>query len=208
MHYISGFTLTMEDLVAVWFAKLFDKDKPHMSEEELIMLCIKNPKHFSKIYDLYHHRVFSYVYRRVGDMDVSADICSETFVKVFTHLHKYQFRGFSFSSWIYKIATNELNSYFRQDQTRTRHVAVYSKTIALISEMDEDCPVEEKLRKLQSVLSLLESAEIQLLEWRFYEELSFKEIGYLMDISEDNAKVRTYRLIDKIKKYWFNPQRQ
>lgn len=208
MNYTVGLSLRVEDRVLSWFAKLFDKGKPQISEEELIVLCIKNPKHFSKIYDLYHHKVFSYVYRRVGDMDVSADICSETFVKVFTNLHKYQFRGFSFSSWLYKIATNELNGYFRQDQTRTRHIAIYSKTIDLISEMEEGCPVEEKLHRLQTALAQLESSEIQLLEWRFYEELSFKEIGYLMDISEDNAKVKTYRLIEKIKKYLFNTQKQ
>ncbi|MEO1099557.1 MAG: sigma factor-like helix-turn-helix DNA-binding protein [Bacteroidota bacterium] len=41
---------------------------------------------------------------------------------------------------------------------------------------------------------------MQLIELRFFEELSFKEIGYLLGLTEVNAKVKTYRVIDKLKK--------
>ncbi|HTF82473.1 MAG TPA: sigma factor-like helix-turn-helix DNA-binding protein, partial [Cytophagales bacterium] len=83
----------------------------------------------------------------------------------------------------------------------TRHVSFYSKTIDLLTEMEEGCPLEEKINRLYAILAQLESEEVQLLEWRFYEELSFKEIGYLLDIKEDNAKVRTYRVLDKVRKH-------
>lgn len=208
MYYTQQLDLIFEQTVYIWFSKFFRQDKTPITEEELIFLAIKNPKHFSKIYDLYHHKIFTYIFRRVGDLDLAADICSETFVKAFSNLHKYQFKGFSFSSWLYKITTNEINMYFRKNQTETRHVAIYSKTIDLLTEIDEETSMEEKLVQLQNALTFLEQVEVQLLEWRFYEELSFKEIGYLLDISEDNAKIRTYRVIEKIKKSLFKPKRK
>ncbi len=185
----------------IWaFAKFFKKPEIQHTEDKIVLIAQKNPKHFSKLYDIYHHKIFSYIYRRTKDFDIAADLTSETFVKAFSNIHKYQFQGFGFSSWLYKIATNELNLFFRTHETHTRHVAVYSKTIDQFTEIDESFDADIKSVLLQKALVQLNQEEIQLLEWRFYETLSFKEIGYLLDISEDNAKVRTYRLIDKIKK--------
>jgi RNA polymerase sigma-70 factor, ECF subfamily len=186
---------------SLWFAALFrKKERVKLNEDELVALAMKNPRHFSKLYDLYHHKIYCYVYRRVGDYDTAADVTSETFIKAFANINKYQFQGFGFSSWLYKIATNELNLFFRKHETETRHISIYSKTIELLTEIDLDTTLEEKLAYLQQILSELELQEVQLLEWRFYEELSFKEIGFLMEITEDNAKVRTYRVIDKVRK--------
>lgn len=199
--------LSFEDKAIIWLAKLFKRQEP-ITEIELIQRALKNPKYFAKIYDLYHHKIFSYIYRRVGCMDTSADLTSDTFVKAFCNLHKYKPMGFGFSSWLYKIATNELNQHFRRNQTETRHISMYVKTLDVLTEMEEQCTLDEKLQVLQKALSSIEHIELQMLEWRFYEDLSFKEIGYLLDITEDNAKVRTYRVIEKIRKKLFKPRKR
>ena len=43
-------------------------------------------------------------------------------------------------------------------------------------------------------------SDIEVLELRFFEEKSFAEIAFILDITEANAKMRTYRAIDKLKK--------
>jgi RNA polymerase sigma-70 factor (ECF subfamily) len=47
--------------------------------------------------------------------------------------------------------------------------------------------------------SLLPSEDLMLIEMRFFEKRSFKEIGDILSITENNAKVRLYRCLDKVK---------
>ena len=42
----------------------------------------------------------------------------------------------------------------------------------------------------------------QLLELRFYQNESFKNIGFILGITENNAKVKTYRILDKVRAMW------
>jgi RNA polymerase sigma-70 factor (ECF subfamily) len=46
----------------------------------------------------------------------------------------------------------------------------------------------------------LNQDELQFIEMRFFEDRSFKEIGMILNITENNAKVKTYRILDKIRK--------
>nr|MDQ3072000.1 sigma-70 family RNA polymerase sigma factor [Bacteroidota bacterium] len=54
-------------------------------------------------------------------------------------------------------------------------------------------------RLLQS-LQQLEENELQLVEMRYFEKRPFREIGEILDITENNAKVKLYRVLDKLKK--------
>jgi len=68
-----------------------------------------------------------------------------------------------------------------------------------LTEKESDLEPDEKRWYLSEALKQLETMEIQLIELRFFEEKSFKEIGYILNITENNAKVKTYRILDKIK---------
>ncbi|MBL7885021.1 MAG: sigma-70 family RNA polymerase sigma factor, partial [Bacteroidia bacterium] len=54
--------------------------------------------------------------------------------------------------------------------------------------------------KIVSIISELPEDELQLIEMRFFEKRAFKEIGEILNITENNAKVKTYRIIEKLKK--------
>ena len=74
-----------------------------------------------------------------------------------------------------------------------------------VEEEKLDCLVEESERLEDHLPSLircldeLEEQELRLLELKFFEELSFKEISRLMNIGESAAKMRLYRLLSKLK---------
>jgi RNA polymerase sigma-70 factor (ECF subfamily) len=53
---------------------------------------------------------------------------------------------------------------------------------------------------LPELLSNLSEAELQMIELRFFEKKSFKEVGFVMGLSEINAKVKTYRILKKLRK--------
>jgi RNA polymerase sigma-70 factor (ECF subfamily) len=59
---------------------------------------------------------------------------------------------------------------------------------------------EEYIPAIKKLLLELDSDDLQMVELRFFEKRPFKEIADILDITEVNAKVRMYRIIEKLKK--------
>jgi RNA polymerase sigma-70 factor (ECF subfamily) len=75
----------------------------------------------------------------------------------------------------------------------------------------EDETSQQQQRLLLHALSALKKHELNLIELRFFEKRSFKEIGELQNITENNAKVKTFRALEKLRtlfKNKFNTQLQ
>ena len=115
------------------------------------------------------------------------------------NIHKYEYRGVPFASWLYRIAKSELYQSFR-DQKAQRTVNIDTTNLVLmIDEMEEDT-TEETRKILIKAIGELNEDEVQMVELRFFERRSFKEIGEILDITENNAKVKSHRVINKMKK--------
>ncbi len=69
---------------------------------------------FEKIYYFFMPKIYNYFYFRTGDKQISEDLASEVFLKVYNNLQAKKFNSKSFSVWIYKIAKNQLIDYFRK----------------------------------------------------------------------------------------------
>ena len=92
-----------------------------------------------------------------------------------------------------------MNMHFRKD-TKNRTVNIESENLGgLFEEMEEDYYSEEK-EKLAKVMVTLSDERLSIIEMRFFEKRSFKEISEIMGITENNAKVKLYRTLDKLKK--------
>ena len=158
-----------------------------------------NPARFAVLYDAYYKPVFVFIYRRTNDEEICADICSQVFLKALINIKKYEFKGVPFSAWLFRIAFNEVNMYFRKHKG-DRIVSVDQKGVLLIAQETELNDNAEILQKMMSSLKKLAAADVHLIELRFFEKLSFAEIGIIIGITENNAKVKVYRIIDKLKK--------
>lgn len=184
-------------MMSVFSSDVEENGRQH-NDLKWVWLAQKDPNRFSHLYHQHHEKIFRYIFKRTMDYDLTDELTAQTFVKAYSKLHTFKDQGFPFSSWLFKIATNELNQHFRKRKNACRHVAIEEvKAKELIEENFEDS--EETLLKLSKCMEALSPEEIQLIEWRFFEERSFKEIAYLLEITEANAKVKTYRLIGKIK---------
>jgi RNA polymerase sigma-70 factor (ECF subfamily) len=167
-------------------------------EMSLIEIAKKDPRQFAPLYKKYHEAIFRYVYKRVDDEEAAYDITSCVFVKALASLPKYEFRGVPFSSWLFRIAKSELYQSFR-DKKAQRTVSLDSVTIVqFIDELNEDFSEEQRITLLNS-LKLLKDHQLQLIEMRFFEKRSFKEIGEIIGLTENNAKVKTFRALVKLK---------
>jgi RNA polymerase sigma-70 factor (ECF subfamily) len=70
--------------------------------------------------------------------------------------------------------------------------------VDVIAEVGEKDSEEQRLL-LMKALARLKPQDMQLIELRFFEKRAFAEVGLILGITETNAKVRTYRLLDKLK---------
>ena len=84
------------------------------AEKNLVRQAQRDPDAFAGLYDHYYPRIFGYVLRRTANLEAAQDITSETFFKALRKLWQFRWRNISFSSWLYKIASNEISQYFRQ----------------------------------------------------------------------------------------------
>lgn len=170
-------------------------------EEEwlLIQAAQKNPSRFGTLYDRYYEQIFRFIYLRTADVDLCADICAETFVKALNKIYTYSYKGVPFSAWLYTIASNEIKQYYRK-ANKNPVVTIEDNFINNIKEeIDNQEELEINLSLLKSVINQLSRNEVEMVEMRFYEERSFKEIGHILNITENNAKVKMHRIVLKMK---------
>lgn len=179
---------------------LTENNTTKMEEKIQIESAKLDPKNFEVLYDKYFFKIFTFVLSRVNDKEQTADITSQIFLKALTNIKKYKYQGLPFSAWLFRIAINECNQFFR-DTKKSRTVVLDEEfSEALVNEIIEEDTNEDSHRKLGVIIKSLKIEEVQLLELRFYENKSFREIGYILDITENYAKVKLYRLLDKMKK--------
>lgn len=167
-------------------------------EFALIERAKHEPAYFQAIYEKYVDTIFNFLYRRTNDEMVADDLCSQTFLKAMENLAKFQNRGVPIVAWLYRIASNEANMYFRKSKTSPTF-SLESIFAHRLAEEQPDQMTDEKLQKLALCMEQLDNEDVLLLQLRFYEEKSFKEISFILDTSEATAKMRTYRLLEKMK---------
>ncbi len=171
-----------------------------MQEEWLeIQAAQRNPARFRPLYERYYEPIFRFVFRRTADEALCADLCSQVFLKAMQRLDSYTFKGVPFSAWLYRIASNEVAQYYRKNQ-KTRVVSIDDQHV---NELAEELGTVETGNQLQNMISLLDTLkpeDLEIVEMRFFEEKPFKEIAGILGITEANAKMKTYRILERLKK--------
>jgi RNA polymerase sigma-70 factor (ECF subfamily) len=172
------------------------------NEPDLIEQAKLSAEAFRPLYDHYYKTIFLFIFHRVGEKELCADLTSQVFLKALQNIKRYQYKGLPFSAWLYRIAINEINDFFRS-QAKQRYVAIEETQLhALHAELTEEFSVEHLQIRLEELLQRLEPDELHLLELRFFESRPFKEVAAILNISEVYAKVKTYRTLEKLKKYF------
>ncbi len=171
-----------------------------LHDEQLVALAQKDPGQFKLLYEKYFRQIFLFVLHRVGEKSLAADITSQVFLKALLNIQKFKYKGVPFSAWLFRIALNECNSFFRSSK-RERYVSLDDAALSgLHAELTADTTEDDLYERLPSILAHLEEEDLQLIELRFFELRPFKEIGEILDLTETHAKVKVYRLLDRMKK--------
>ena len=172
-------------------------------ELKLVEAAKQDPSRFGPLYERYYKPIFLFVFKRCGSEEISADICSQVFLKALVNLPRYKFKGVPFSAWLYRIASNEVSQYFR-DKAGQRVVSLdqggLERMQGFLDEVEGSGITENLRQALIDVLEILAEEDLLAIEMRFFENRSFKEVAYILGITENNAKVRVFRVLKKMKK--------
>lgn len=172
-----------------------------LTEREEIEAAKADRAKFEPLYNRYYEPILQFVYKRVEGKEAAFDITSQVFLNAMIKLDQFKFVGAPFSSWLYRIALNEINTLFRKDKVQRSIKTEEAELKSVIHEINPDEDIDEQYSRVAEVLTEFEEEEVQLIELRFFEKRSFKEIGDILNITENNAKVKLYRLLDKLKQH-------
>lgn len=160
------------------------------SEEALIERAKQNPEAFGQLFDLHYSKILSYALRRVGDAEVAEDVAAETFSKAFRHLKHYRYRGVPFSSWLYRIAGNEIKMYFRKPRWQLSLDSLREQgfdTPEIVSErelLNELVLRDEQFARVMEKLRELPVRQQEAIVLRYIEEKEMHEIVVIMRCKE------------------------
>lgn len=169
------------------------------SEWQEIQAAQRNPALFRPLYERYFDPIFRFIMSRCGEENVAGDICSQVFLKAMQKIKSYEFKGVPFSAWLYRIASNEVAQHYRN----TKKLRVVSAEETQIEDIVEEMEFDDYSAYRDVMLEVLEELkpiDLQLIEMRFFEKRPFKEISDILGLSESNAKVKTYRILERLKK--------
>ncbi|MEQ9425570.1 MAG: sigma-70 family RNA polymerase sigma factor [Cyclobacteriaceae bacterium] len=172
-----------------------------ISEEyEIIEQAKEDLKYFKPIYEHYYPDIFRFIFKRMQNENLTADITSEVFLKATVNLKKYEFRKVPFSAWLYRIAINEVNQYYRKHKKIQTCTVDEGQVTELIDDLKTDkIDLEKEIEKLEVAMAKLSTVDRQLIELRFFEQKSFKEIGWILNLKPTNSKIKTYRVLKKLR---------
>jgi RNA polymerase sigma-70 factor (ECF subfamily) len=177
-------------------------------EIELLNRIKQNPADFSELFKLYYKPIFGYIFRRTGIFDDAADIAADTFMSSFRHINSFSYKGISIKIWLYRIATNEVNKYFRNKQ---KHNSLFSR-IDFENEnlfntllLDDRIELETEFQRHEQFITVLNALKTlpvkyqEVISLRYFEGKENKEIAEILDMNEGTLKSLLSRGLEKLR---------
>ena len=196
----------MDSIYAVTFPSLgsfYDKNMPrgrHLRQSQtdlpeerlLIEAAQRDLTRFGDLYDAYFDRVYAYVARRIGDRTETEDLVSDVFHQALTNVRRFEWRGAPFSAWLYRIAANKIAD-------RSERLG-RERTIRPSLEIEEaDQELAHDRAKIFAMVRDLPEDQRKVLELRFVEEKSTREVAEALGRSEGAIKQLQFRALESLR---------
>jgi RNA polymerase sigma-70 factor (ECF subfamily) len=156
----------------------------------------------------YRNSVYNLVYRMVRDLEEAEDLTQEAFIKAFNSLASFN-EEYAFSTWLYKIATNNCIDFFRKRKLQTFSL---DKPIQYKdSEIQHEIPdpelnpeksilARERSRMIQKAIKALPEKYYTAIILRHNEEKSYEEIAEILNLPLGTVKARIFRAREMLNK--------
>jgi len=155
----------------------------------LIRQCLEgHTKAFESIIDKYQKPIFNVALRIIDDTQDAEDVAQAVFVKAFEKLGTFDPRHKLFS-WLYRMAVNESLNFLNQ---KKRFEGLDQGLVSQDQSPDESYEDNERSQTIENALMQLEPEQRALIVLKHFQELSYKEIGFIFNIPEKTVKSRLF----------------
>jgi RNA polymerase sigma-70 factor (ECF subfamily) len=160
-------------------------------ERRLIEAARRDPRRFADLYEANFARVYAYVARRVPTREEAEDVSAEVFQQALAGLGSFQWRGAPFIAWLLGIASNLVAKRWKGAK---REVPVDELELAV------NAAEAERQALFMQLLKRLPADQKRVIELRFFEQRSIREIARDMDRSEGAIKQLQFRALETLRK--------
>ena len=164
------------------------------TERRLVEAAQQDPARFGDLYELHFDRVYGYVSRRLGDRDAAQDVTAETFHHALANLRHFEWRGAPFGAWLMRIASNAITDRWRRQSRESGQ----SSEIEAVSKDPSPEEVQHRAHLFALVRTLPEDQR-RVIEMRFAEEKSVREIASALGKTEGAIKQLQFRGVQKLR---------
>jgi len=165
---------------------------------------------FRLLVDRYKNALFSASYRLIRNKDDAEDLVQEAFIKAYENLARFDQKR-SFFTWLYTICVNlTINKLKKRDysldekncldqNTNAESITRQTFTVAQTNEGEQKIDREKKRKFLDRLLQKISLKNRTAVILRYQEELSYQEIAQTLGVSQNVAKVRVHRGLEKLR---------
>ena len=164
-------------------------------------LTTGNQKAYAQLMERYRDSIYFMLLKMVKNKEDADDLTIEAFAKAFKRLEQYS-PQFAFSTWLFKIATNNSIDFLRKKKTNTFSIdkgidgedgefQIEVKSDGLTPE--EKIIRKEKIKTMRIVVEKLKPRYRQLVELRYFDELSYDEIAKRLEMPVGTVKAQLFR---------------
>jgi len=169
----------------------------------LVQQAIKgDEKSFAELMGRYRDSIYFMLLKMVANKVDAEDLTIEAFTKAFRNLSQYS-PSFAFSTWLFKIATNNCIDFLRKKKTDLVSIdgppaegSDQDSSISLPSETldpEEELIREQKFILMRDVVEKLKPRYRMLIELRYFKEYSYEEIAAELEIPIGTVKAQLFR---------------
>lgn len=169
-----------------------------MNDIELIQKCIEGDLNcYWKLYEKYIDKIYRFVYIKVTDVEVAEDITSDVFMTALNKISSFKIdENANVNAWFYKIAYNKVIDYYKSNKIEENIDNCLE--IALNTDFWKDVDNRDKLKEIFMYVKSLKKEHRDVFFYRFWEDLSYKEIAEITWMSVDNCKQIVSRTLKAI----------
>lgn len=181
-------------------AKAPASKRPQEQDDErlLVEAAQKDPRRFGELYEMHFHLVYAFIARRVGQREIAEDLTADVFHKALANLKRFEWRGAPFAAYLLKIASHAV-----ADRSRsTRKEAVLQDPDELGAASDfavPDLDEAERQARLFRLVEQLPSDQRRVVNMRFAEEKSIRDIAQQLGRSEGAVKQLQFRALTRLR---------
>ena len=169
---------------------------------ELAVRARNDERAFTELYNHFFPRVYNFIYARMKNADSADDVVSSTFMKVYENLEKYNPTKAAFSTWLFRIASNNMLDYFRRTQSRgeVEWDETFDPSAPDFEEPEKQILRAEGNAEILRAMDKLTEKERRIVELKYFSGVGNKEIAELMGITANNVGVVLHGALKKMRK--------